>query len=67
MSILNKVVAVAAFVSLSSVYAAPAKQVAPQSQKQEIKKVEEKANTTTPVVAPVANTTTTPASTSVAK
>jgi hypothetical protein len=65
MSILNKVVAVAAFVSLSSVYAAPAKQVAPQAQKQEAKKVEDKANTTTPVVAPVA--TTTPTSTSVAK
>ena len=56
MSILNKVVAVAAFVSLSSVYAAPAKQAAPQAQKQEAKKVEEKANTTT-----------TPTSTSVAK
>ncbi len=54
MSILNKVVTVAAFVSLSSVYAAPAKQAAPQAQKQEAKKVEEKANTTTPASTSVA-------------
>ena len=62
MSILNKIVAVAAFVSLSSVYAAPVKQAAPQAQKQEVKEK----GTPTPVVAPVSNATT-PSSTSIVK